>query len=76
MKLTQGLSKDEIFAGVKAAYNAVDDKMGEDIVVLDISKVSIISDYFVIASANNSNQLKAMAEFVEENLARLGIHTR
>ncbi|MCL2753645.1 MAG: ribosome silencing factor [Defluviitaleaceae bacterium] len=72
------MKKDDkkIFEAVKVAYTAVDDKMGEDVVVLDISAVSIISDYFIIASANNSNQLKAIAENVEQKLAPLGITTR
>ncbi|MCL2575361.1 MAG: ribosome silencing factor [Defluviitaleaceae bacterium] len=72
------MQKDDkkVFEAVKAAYAAVEDKMGEDVVVLDISSVSIISDYFIIASANNSNQLKAIADNVEEKLAALGITIR
>ena len=61
---------------VKAAYNAVADKMGEDIIVLDIREVSIISEYFIIASANNSNQLKAMSDHVQEKLFALGVQMR
>lgn len=56
----------------KIAYTALDEKKGIDIVILDISEVSIISDYFVIASGSNSNQLKAMADEVEENLYKAG----
>ncbi|MCL2854710.1 MAG: ribosome silencing factor [Defluviitaleaceae bacterium] len=70
------MEKDKILAGAKAAYKAVDDKQGEEIMVLDITGISPLADYFVIASANNSNQLKAMAEFVEEKLAPMGIRTR
>lgn len=56
------------FDGVKVAYKALDDKMGIDIVVLDISEISVIADYFVIASASNPNQIKALADEVEEKL--------
>lgn len=56
------------FEGVKAAYKAIDDKKGIDIVVLDISEISVIADYFVIASAANSSQIKALADVVEEKL--------
>ncbi|MBR1736787.1 MAG: ribosome silencing factor [Firmicutes bacterium] len=56
------------FDAVKIAYKALDDKMGIDITVLDIREVSPIADYFLIASASNSNQLKAMADEVDEKL--------
>lgn len=58
--------------GVKAAYNALDDKMAMDITILDIHEVSVISDYFIIASGGNPNQLKAMADAVEEALYKTG----
>ena len=51
---------------VKAIYNALDDRKGEDIRVLDISGVSVMADYFVIASGNNVNQVQAMADSVNE----------
>ena len=65
-----------LLPAVKAAYKAIDDKMGDDIIVLDIREVSIISEYFIIASANNSNQLKAIADFTQEKLAALGMRVR
>lgn len=61
-------SKKSSFDGLKVAYKALDDKMGIDIVALDISEISVIADYFIIASASNSSQLKAMADEVEEKL--------
>lgn len=61
-------SKKDIKEAVKAAYNALEDKKGIDIMILNISDVSSLGDYFVIASADNTNQLKAMADAVEENL--------
>jgi len=66
----------DIQSAVKAAYKAIDDKMGDEIVMLDIREVSIISEYFIIASANNSNQLKAIADFVQEKLEILGLRVR
>ena len=51
---------------VKAIYNALEDRKGEDIRVLDISGVSVMADYFVIASGNNVNQIQAMADSVNE----------
>ena len=66
----------QIFEAVKIAYAAIEDKMGDEVIVLDISSVSILSDYFLIGSANNSNQLKAMAEFVQEKVESLGMVAR
>ena len=51
---------------VKAIYNALDDRKGEDIRILDILGVSVMADYFVIASGNNVNQVQAMADSVNE----------
>lgn len=64
--------KEKLFKAVKAAFAALEDKMGIDIQVLDISGISVIADYFIIASGNNPNQLKAMAESVEEALYKAG----
>ena len=33
----------------KIAYNALDDKKGVNITIIDISEISIIADYFIIA---------------------------
>ena len=38
----------------KLAVEALDDKKAEDIKVIDISNVSVIADYFIIAGGNNS----------------------
>lgn len=56
-----------------AAIEALEDKKGEDIKVIDISEVSILADYFIIASGNNRNQVQALCDNVEEKLGRMGI---
>ena len=45
----------EIREMAKIAYDALDDKKGVDITVLDISEISTMADYFIIASGNNDN---------------------
>jgi ribosome-associated protein len=52
----------------KIAYNALDDKKGVNISIIDISEISTIADYFIIAGGNNENQVKALADNVEEQL--------
>lgn len=56
----------------RIAQEALDDKKAEDIKVLDLQGLSNITDYFVIASGNNVNQLRAMADNVEEKLFKAG----
>ena len=54
----------------KLACHALDEKKGKDIKVIDIHEVSVIADYFVIASASNQNQVQAMVDNVEEMLTK------
>ena len=44
------------------AYKAVDDKKGEDIVVLNMEGVSLIADQFIICHANSERQVQALQE--------------
>lgn len=46
---------------VRKAIEIIEDKKGENIVVLDLSKVSIPTSYFVIAEADTSVHMKAIA---------------
>ena len=58
---------------VKAAVAAIEEKKGEDIKVIDISGVSVIADYFILASGNNQRQTQAIADALEERLGRQGV---
>lgn len=60
----------------KTAYAALADKKGEDIRVIDISQVSVLADYFIIASGANKNQVQAMADNVQDELSKEGISVR
>lgn len=55
---------------LKIGIAALEAKKGENIKVIDISNVSVMADYFVIASGKNINQIKAMADEVEEKLSK------
>ena len=52
----------------KVIYDAIDDKLGKDIAILNIGAVSSLCDYFVIATASSQRQVKA--------IAKLGIEAR
>jgi ribosome-associated protein len=56
---------------VAAAWAAAD-KQAADIVVLDVSKVIVITDYFVICSASTQRQVKTVIEAVEQSVRDLG----
>lgn len=58
------------------AVNALEDKKAEDIRIIDISKISTIADYFIIADGSNKSQIQAMADNVSEILARAGVTVR
>ena len=58
------------------ACKAIDDKKGKEIKVIDIHEVSVIADYFVIASASNQNQVQAIVDNVEEQLGRAGFEAK
>ena len=57
---------------LKVIIDALQDKKAEDIRVIDISNVSVIADYFVIASGSNTNQIQAMVDNVEEEMFKAG----
>ena len=54
------------------AIAALEDKKAEDITLIDIAKVSVLADYFLIANGNNRNQVQAMADNVDEQLTKAG----
>ncbi len=56
----------------KIAYEALADKKAEDIKIIDIHEISTLADYFVIASAANTNQLQAVIDAVEEAMYKKG----
>ena len=57
---------------VKIAYEALSDKKGQDIKIIDIQSVSVLADYFIIADGSNPNQVLSIAYNVEEMLGKAG----
>jgi iojap-like protein len=58
---------------LKRIVDIIEDKKGEQTVVLDISEISSLADYFVISSANNINQLQAISDDLQELLEKEGL---
>ena len=49
------------------------DRQAEDIVLMDIGKVSTFTDYFIVATANNPRQMNALIESLDTDLRDKGI---
>lgn len=56
----------------RIAWNALNDKKGEDIKIIDITGISVLADYFIIANGTNDSQVNALVDNVEEELHKAG----
>lgn len=64
--------KEKINEMVQLTISALEDKKAEDIKVIDISQISVLADYFIIASGSNKSQIQALCDTVEEKLGKAG----
>ena len=69
-------AKEEAKQTANLALEALEDKKAMDVRILDITHVSTLADYFMIASGSNRNQVQAMADNVEEVLGKAGVHPK
>ena len=56
----------------RIAWDALNDKKGEDIKIIDITGISVLADYFIIANGTNDSQVNALVDNVEEELHKAG----
>lgn len=61
---------------VKLAYQALEEKKGEDITVIEIKDISIIADYFIIANGTNFSQVDALVNSVNQTLGKEGFEPK
>jgi len=57
---------------IQAAAEAASDKLASDIVAFDVSEQLVITDAFLVCSAPNDRQVKAIVDAVEERLRHVG----
>jgi ribosome-associated protein len=57
----------------EAAAVAASDKLATDLAIVDVSDRLVITDCFVLASAPNERQVKAVVDAVQERLLGLGV---
>jgi ribosome-associated protein len=55
---------------VKEIAEIIDEKLGEDIVILDVSKVSNLADYFVVTTANSDPHMDSLREAILQYIER------
>lgn len=60
----------------EVAVKALDSKKAKDIKVLKIDELTILANYFVIASATSTTQVKALADEVEFQLGERGVQAK
>lgn len=51
------------------AAEAADNKKATDIIIMDVSELTSIADFFVLCNGNSEIQVKAIVEAIEEDLA-------
>lgn len=54
------------------AVKAIDSKRGSDIAVIKVSDITVLTDYFVIATASSNTQLKSISDEIEYKLSEQG----
>lgn len=54
----------------------INDKLGRDIAILDISRLSSFADYFVNATAGNMRMLEGIQDAIEKQLGSKGVLPR
>ena len=61
---------------VKLAVKVMEDKKGTEIKVIDISKVSVIADYFILVSGSSQRQTQAICDEIEFQLGKNGVEPK
>lgn len=66
------MSQNKAAAMAKTAVTAIDDKLGEDIKIIDIREISTLADYFIIAHGKNKPHIQAIIDQVEDQMEEQG----
>jgi ribosome-associated protein len=60
----------------QSVIDAIEDIKGFDISVMDVRKLTSLTNYMIVASATSSRQAKAIADNVREKIKEKGYHIR
>ena len=61
-----------VIALTQVAARAIAEKLGTDVIALDLSDQLVLSEVFLIATGGNVRQVDSIADFVEEKLREIG----
>ena len=59
---------------LKNVVEIVEGKKARDVTLLNLKGISLVTDYFLIATGNSTTQVKAITDHLTEKLPELGIH--
>lgn len=59
---------------MRMAVGALSDKKALNLTVLNVTEITTVARYFVIATGTSSTHIKALADAVEDKLGKLGQH--
>lgn len=58
---------------VKIACKALDDKKAVDLKAIEVTEVTVLADYFILATATSTTHVRALADEVEDALSKEGL---
>ena len=58
---------------IKIAANALNEKKGKELLAVKVADLTVLSEYFLICTANSSTQVRALCDEVEDKLEEAGI---
>jgi len=61
---------------LEVAVKAAESKRAEDMTALDMRKISLMADYFLIMEAGSSRQVKAIADEINDKVSEAGVTIR
>ena len=65
-------ASEQVRALAQRAAEAINEKLGTDIVAIDMTEQMVLSEVFLIATGANERQVEAMADEVFKKLAEIG----
>ena len=60
----------------RLATQAAEDRKAQDVLLLELKGLTLVADYFLIASGDSSRQVRAIAEHIDETLSGAGLRLR
>lgn len=65
---------EDTLTNLEVIVRAADERMAQDIMVLDVKKLTPLADYFMILHARNDRQLNAIVEEIKDEAHKHGIN--